>query len=134
LKTLYIYGLDERKHAELGSLFLEDAPVEIDGVHYDLDSFVAALSESYSDHSAVHRISGPLIELLGGGEARGRWTFASVVVGSVLTVREAGYYHDTYRKLDGAGWRIASSIVTHPMVFRETDARVTYPSEIMVVK
>jgi hypothetical protein len=132
LKTRYIYALDGQDYAELRSLFLGDAPIDIDGVLFDVDGLIAMHARVFSDHRAIHRISGPLIDLLGNGEARGQWTFASVIAGTVNTVRETGYYHDTYRKIEAKGWRIASMVINYKLVFRETDDPVPYPPEIII--
>lgn len=132
LKARYIYALDGRDYVELRSLFLPDAAIDIDGVAFDVDGLIAMHDRVFAEHTGLHRISGPLLDLLGDGAAAGRWTFASVIAGPVVTVRETGYYHDTYRKVDDHGWRIASMTINYKMVFRETDERVPYPPDIIV--
>jgi hypothetical protein len=131
LKTRYVYALDGCRHDELRALFADDAAIEIDGDRFAVDAFIAMVTKAYAGIRALHRISAPLIDLLSDDEARGMWTFTSVVIGPEVTVRETGYYRETYRK-DEAGWRIASMILTHEIVHRESEPLVQYPTDIVV--
>jgi len=114
LKHRYCRFLDQKRFAELGDLFVDDATASYGGGVRRLAGRAAIVEwlESVMAPTSmltIHQVSQPEIELLGDGpgEAAGSWALQDVVVltDAGITIRGASYYEDRYAKVDGR-WRI----------------------------
>jgi hypothetical protein len=114
VKYQYLRCLDQKRWDELGGVFTADAVATYGGGAYSFAGreaildFLRGAMDADSFHTS-HRVHQPEIEL-SGDTARGTWAFDDVVVETAfgITVRGAGFYEDTYVKVDGE-WRIAST-------------------------
>jgi hypothetical protein len=115
LKHRYLRCLDQKGWDDLRTLLTDDCHAIYGGGAKELDgadAILGFLTESMGSHGMLtsHRCTQPEIELLGPGEAAGRWALEDVVIHQDfgVTIHGASFYEDRYRKVDGE-WRICAT-------------------------
>lgn len=128
LKARYCRLVDLNRREDLRHLFTDDLVYEFDGWKKGrgADTFAGA-AEDFADRHSFHRVSMPDIEILSETTARGVWAMTDIIeypaTSGKAGFRGYGYYHEEYRKVDGA-WRISSlRLVRHRL--EELGARNT---------
>lgn len=116
LKARYCRLLDTKDWAGFRQVFTDDVTVDTTdsggGVVTGADEFLEFLVGAIGDAVTVHHCHTPEIEVASPTEASGVWAMEDVLrFPDGTEVHGFGHYHETYRN-DGAGWRIASSILT----------------------
>ena len=71
------------------------------------DTMIAMNAETRT----VHRGHTPEFDLISDTEAAGIWAMDDIIERKDMTINGSGYYHETYRKVDGK-WRFASIRLT----------------------
>ena len=136
LKVRYWRCVDSKDQAGLESIFTEDAYFDArnssrngndknsesqmlgdDWVWRGNKAIAAAIYQRVAPIVTVHHGHMPEIEILSETTARAVWPFEDIIatrrpVGNdLITMKGYGYYHETYRRVNGA-WRIATSLIT----------------------
>lgn len=115
LKARYCRFVDLNRREELRHLFTHDIVYEFQGWKkgQGADSF-AGSARDFADRHSFHRVSMPDIEILSETTARGIWAMVDIIeypeASGKTSSRGYGYYHEEYRKVDGA-WRISSLLL-----------------------
>ena len=115
LKARYCRLVDLNRRDELRKLFTDDIVYEFQGWKKGrgADTFAGA-AEDFADRHSVHRVFMPDIEILSETTARGVWAMTDIIeypaASGKTGLRGYGYYHEEYRKVDGA-WRISSLLL-----------------------
>lgn len=128
LKARYCRFVDLNRRDELRNLFTDDILYEFQGWKKGrgADTF-AGSAEDFADRRSFHRVSMPDIEILSETTARGVWAMVDIIeypaTSGKTSSRGYGYYHEEYRKVDGA-WRISSLLLVRHRV-EELGARDT---------
>ena len=111
LKYKYMRCLDQKRWAEIGECFHEDATAAYSGGKYSFEgraAIVAFLEKSMGAESflSCHRVSHPEIDVTG-NTATGQWALEDTVIETQwgITIRGAAFYEDRYVKT-ADGWRI----------------------------
>ena len=114
-KYRYMRCVDQKLWEELAGVLTEDCVANYSGGKYHFegrDSVVGFLERSMGAETfhSSHRVHHPEIDLTSSTTAKGIWAMDDVVVMTDwdLTVRGAAFYHDEYRKVDGA-WLISAT-------------------------
>lgn len=118
LKHRYFRTLDLKEWETFGDCLATDVRARYgtqamgEPLHYDSrEAVVAFMSENLGPSViTMHVASHPEIEV-DGDAARGTWAFEDTVIvpDFKVSIRGAGYYHDTYRRDADGAWRIAST-------------------------
>ena len=115
LKYKYWRCLDTKAWDELRTCFTDDAHASYGGGAKELfgaEAIMAFLTESMGSTGMLtsHRCTQPEIDLVGPGEATGRWALEDVVIHQDfgVTIHGASFYADRYVKQDGE-WKIADT-------------------------
>lgn len=132
LKYRYLRHLDLKEWDELALVLTPDASAGYGGGTHSLDgreAIMAFLRASMGTTSLLssHKCHHPEITLAADRtEAAGIWALDDVVIvqDSGTTIRGAAYYHDRYRKVDGA-WLIAHT--GYRRVYEEVYPRASVP-------
>jgi hypothetical protein len=112
LKYRYMRCVDQKRWDELADCFTDDVTVAYDSGNHTFagrDRVVRFLARSMPDTKLTsHRAHHPEIDLTGPDTAEATWAMDDAVMdlAKVTTIRGAGFYSDSYRKVDGA-WRIS---------------------------
>ena len=130
LKYRYMRSVDLHLWDELAECFTVDAVARYSDGAYTFegrDSIVGFLRQGLtSSVLSLHTAHHPEIDLTGPTTATGIWALEDTVfktdVGEEL--HGAGYYSDTYAKIDGA-WKIASTGYQRTFEHRTTSVRKT---------
>lgn len=118
LKTRYLWACDHRQTDVIRDCFVE-GELLIDygpaGRFTDREQFLAVFEKFACDERVhdTHVAANPLVTLLSGHHARGRWSLQMFQVnrinGKVMQI--GGYYEDEYRRVNGE-WKISSTVFT----------------------
>ena len=107
LKYAYFRCLDQKRWAEMATLFAPDATAAYSGgkYHYEGRDAIVAFMQQNMDRPAFHtshRVHHPEIELLSPTEATGTWAMEDVNVDTEYDfyLTGAGFYEDRYVKVD----------------------------------
>ena len=128
LKARYCRFVDLNRRDELRNLFTDDILYKFQGWKKGrgADTF-AGSAEDFADRRSFHRVSMPDIEILSETTARGVWAMVDIIeypaTSGKTSSRGYGYYHEEYRKVDGA-WQISSLLLVRHRV-EELGARHT---------
>lgn len=120
LKVRYCRFVDLNRREELRHLFTDDIVYEFQGWKKGQggDNF-AGSAQDFADRHSFHRVFMPDIEILSETTARGVWAMADIIeypaTSGKAGSRGYGYYHEEYRKVDGA-WRISSLLLVRHRV------------------
>lgn len=113
LKARYFRCVDGRDWAGLRSLFTDDCQFVSVGMRdvTSVDAFVDRVRFLIHPGVSVHHGHMPEITVTGADTAEGKWPMMDYVeVAPDAEGRRGlagcGYYHETYRRVPGAGWRI----------------------------
>ena len=120
LKARYCRFVDLNRRDELRSLFTDDIIYEFQGWRKGRGAGTfAGSAEDFADRRSFHRVSMPDIEILSRTTARGVWAMVDIIeypaTSGKTGSRGYGYYHEEYRKVDGA-WRISSLLLVRHRV------------------
>lgn len=118
LKYRYFRTLDLKQWTDFGDCLAEDVSARYgtqamgEPLHYDDRDAVVEFMRGNLGEGVItmHVAHHPEIEL-DGDAASGSWGFEDTVIVPEfqVTIRGAGYYHDTYRRDADGAWRIAST-------------------------
>ena len=120
LKARYCRFVDLNRREELRHLFTDDIVYEFQGWKkgQGADNF-AGSADDFADRHSFHRVFMPDIEILSETTARGIWAMVDIIeypeASGKAGSRGYGYYHEEYRKVDGA-WRISSLLLVRHRV------------------
>ena len=130
LKARYCRLVDHNRREDLRHLFTDDIVYEFQGWKKGrgADTF-AGSAEDFADRHSFHRVFMPDIEILSETTARGVWAMVDIIEYPASSgkagFRGYGYYHEEYRKVNGA-WRISSLLLvrhrTEELGARDTGA------------
>ena len=115
LKARYCRLVDLNRREELRHLFTDDIVYEFQGWRKGrgADAF-AGSAEDFADRHSFHRVSMPDIQILSETTARGVWAMVDIIEYPPTSGKQGsrgyGWYHEEYRKVDGA-WRISSLLL-----------------------
>lgn len=119
LKAKYCRYIDTKNFEEWGKLFTPNAELtfyNLDGSpQYHFSSVAALLSatkDGFADAQTIHQLHNSEIEFISDTEVRAIWSMEDVQIFPASgdnpknTVHGYGFYHDTWRLIDGE-WKLA---------------------------
>jgi hypothetical protein len=115
LKARYFRLMDQKRWAEWGDVFAEDAEIDVTGDAPDArasgrEQIVAFVSGAVGAAITVHHGHMPEIEIVSPGRARGVWAMEDHLEfpgdPPAFTVNGRGHYHEEYEKGADGKWRI----------------------------
>jgi hypothetical protein len=117
LKARYFRFLDQKRWADFGGVFTDDAHVDVSGdaphaVATGRGAIVDMVSRGVGGAVTVHHGHMPEIDITGPGKARGIWAMEDYLEfpgePPAFVVHGRGHYHEEYERAADGVWRIKS--------------------------